>query len=360
MEQARAARHVHTSRLGKCLENERVFFAMEKEIDEINSRKKSPAKRSSSPATRESEGNPVLDLHRSIGNQAVRRLLEAGSIQAKLNISQPHGPDEIEADRIAEQITTSSNTRRVQRKCSCSGGASCAKCEGAGQTDVHRKIQSASVDVESAPEGSIQALDSGQPLDGGTRASMESSLGHDFSQVRIHSDSKAASRTRELGSLAFTFGRDIFFDLGQYDPATSAGQWILAHELTHVVQQSGREGEGGLQSESGGSQHSEAQASKAASAAIAGAAVPTLSKGSAVRSVMLLTPDEFRNQLGATPDQKSAIAALFANKTFLALWEYLKKCPAAPKKDLGPLTLKVTPGLKIGGVERYGGYSPMT
>jgi hypothetical protein len=81
---------------------------------------------------------------------------------------------------------------------------------------------------------------------------------------------------------------------------------------------------------------------------------------SAARMLARLTPDEFRKNLGSTPDQTAGIDALFKNATFLALWDYLKACPAKPKADLGPLKLKVTPGLKIGGKERYGGYSPLT
>jgi hypothetical protein len=71
---------------------------------------------------------------------------------------------------------------------------------------------------------------------------------------------------------------------------------------------------------------------------------------------MRLTPADFRKQLGATADQKAATDALYGNKSFVALWDYMKACKAPPTQDLGPLELKVTPGLKIGGVERYGGY----
>src|SRR5437867_8599727 len=102
---------------------------MEKEIDESKLIESAPHRRGSSRATSKHEANPVFDLHRSIGNQAMHRLLESESIQAKLHVSQPHDPDEIEADRLAEQISTLSSTARVQRKCSCSGGSSCVECE---------------------------------------------------------------------------------------------------------------------------------------------------------------------------------------------------------------------------------------
>jgi len=73
-----------------------------------------------------------------------------------------------------------------------------------------------------------------------------------------------------------------------------------------------------------------------------------------------LTEPQFRTQLGATGEQRVAIDALFANATFSALMSYLRTCAATPHQDVGPLRLKVTPGLKIGGTERFGGYNPVT
>lgn len=78
---------------------------------------------------------------------------------------------------------------------------------------------------------------SGQPLDTGTRAYMEPRFGHDFSQVRVHTDAKAAESARTVNALAYTVGRDVVFGAGQYAPRSSIGQRLLAHELTHVVQQ---------------------------------------------------------------------------------------------------------------------------
>jgi outer membrane protein OmpA-like peptidoglycan-associated protein len=79
----------------------------------------------------------------------------------------------------------------------------------------------------------------------------------------------------------------------------------------------------------------------------------------AVPVVMRLAEAQFRAQLGATPQQRRAIDVLFADTTFLALWTYLRRCGAVPRQDLGPLGLLVTPGLRIGGVERFGGYDPL-
>lgn len=77
----------------------------------------------------------------------------------------------------------------------------------------------------------------GQPLDGPTRAFMEPRFGHDFGRVRVHTDAKAAESARAVNALAYTVGRDVVFGTGRYSPATSAGRRLVAHELTHVVQQ---------------------------------------------------------------------------------------------------------------------------
>jgi hypothetical protein len=80
---------------------------------------------------------------------------------------------------------------------------------------------------------------SGQPLDPGTLAHMESGFGHDFSRVRIHADEAGARSARALGASAYTVGEDVVFGAGAYDPHGAAGRERIAHELAHVVQQSG-------------------------------------------------------------------------------------------------------------------------
>ena len=77
----------------------------------------------------------------------------------------------------------------------------------------------------------------GQPLDPATRAFFEPRFGHDFSRVRVHTDAKAAESAWAVNALAYTVGRDVAFGLAQYAPQTGAGRKLLAHELTHVVQQ---------------------------------------------------------------------------------------------------------------------------
>lgn len=80
---------------------------------------------------------------------------------------------------------------------------------------------------------------SGRPLDTATRAFFESRFGHDFGRVRVHTDERAGQSARNVNAHAYTVGHDIVFNAGKFSPATQEGQRLLAHELTHVVQQGG-------------------------------------------------------------------------------------------------------------------------
>jgi hypothetical protein len=91
-------------------------------------------------------------------------------------------------------------------------------------------------DVERSIEG---ARSGGRSLDKEVRASMEPAFGADFSGVKVHADAKADGLNRSLQARAFTTGQDVFFRGGEYNPGSSGGKELLAHELTHVVQQNG-------------------------------------------------------------------------------------------------------------------------
>ena len=82
-------------------------------------------------------------------------------------------------------------------------------------------------------------LSGGQPLDGGAQSRMGAAFGHDFSAVRVHTDSSAAVLSDQLNARAFTVGSDIAFSAGEYQPGTLIGDALIAHELAHVVQQGG-------------------------------------------------------------------------------------------------------------------------
>ena len=86
-----------------------------------------------------------------------------------------------------------------------------------------------------------QERSSGRPLDTATQRQMGAELGHDFSDVRVHTSSEADDLNRQLSARAFTTGRDLYFRQGAYDPHSQAGQKLIAHELTHVVQQASGE-----------------------------------------------------------------------------------------------------------------------
>ena len=128
----------------------------------------------------------------------------------------------------------------LQRKCACGNAPGMSgECEECQESRLQRKALAASVlDVE--PQKVSETLRApGQPMDRGTREFMESRLGHDFGHVRIHADGAAAASARAVDALAYTVGRDVVFAAGQYAPDGPAGRSLLAHELAHVVQQSG-------------------------------------------------------------------------------------------------------------------------
>lgn len=125
----------------------------------------------------------------------------------------------------------------LQRKCACgshvTAGEHCKECGKKGMT-LQRRAPNQTEPTEVPPIVHEVLRSPGWPLDAATRAFFEPRFGHDFSQVRVHTDSRAAESARAMSALAYTVGRDIVFDVG---PGTSAGNRLLAHELTHAVQQ---------------------------------------------------------------------------------------------------------------------------
>lgn len=148
-------------------------------------------------------------------------------LQTKLAIGASNDPLEQEADRVADQVlaapsnpAVSGAPPRIQR----------LKGQATGQTDT----APASVDrVLASP---------GRSLGPALRQDMEQRFGHDFSQVRVHSDAAAEQSARQVGANAYTMGHHIVFGAGWLAPGTQEGRRLLAHELTHVVQQSGAAG----------------------------------------------------------------------------------------------------------------------
>jgi len=90
---------------------------------------------------------------------------------------------------------------------------------------------------ERSPVKDVVGSGTGAPLDAATRTMMESRFGQDFGDVRVHTDAKATESARSVHANAYTVGRDVVFRSDQWSPGTASGQRMLAHELTHVVQQ---------------------------------------------------------------------------------------------------------------------------
>jgi Domain of unknown function (DUF4157) len=159
-------------------------------------------------------------------------------IQRKLSINKAGDEYEQQADRIAEHVTRTPD-RQIQRACAC--GGSCSKCSGDEESDPASMIQrypSAPGDLSEAPPVVSEVLRSpGRPLDCSTSNFMESHFGFDFSRVRVHADSRAASSARAIDARAYTVGTHVVFANGEFAPSTADGRRLLAHELTHVVQQ---------------------------------------------------------------------------------------------------------------------------
>jgi hypothetical protein len=183
-------------------------------------------------------------IHSTYGNQAVLRMISHSTpaIQAKLTVNQPGDAFEQEADRVANQVMRMTAPGMVQRSSTCQNEGKlqrkCAECEEEKKTGLQRK--EASRGPQFAPRSVHDVLNSpGHPLDSGARAFMEPRFGYDFSQVRVHHDQSASESARDVNALAYTVGKHTVFSAGQYVPGSSSGQKLIAHELVHVIQQSG-------------------------------------------------------------------------------------------------------------------------
>ena len=170
------------------------------------------------------------------------------TIQPKLTVNQPNDKYEQEADlmadRVARKIDSSQSTPQIQRQ---EEGAEeeeevQMKAQSEGEMEVMRKaISEGDRSTGLGTEGLKRKLDatkgSGGALSEGTRSLMEPVFGVDFSGVRVHTDSSAVQMSQDLSARAFTHGSDIYFNKGTYNPNSKEGKKLLAHELTHVVQQ---------------------------------------------------------------------------------------------------------------------------
>jgi hypothetical protein len=216
------------------------------------------------------QSRPIASFQRA-GNQAVARMLASRTIQAKLVIAPSGDPHEREADYAAEAVMrmpagapslapvlSRVSPPPVHRKCTqCeeeqrqgqpAGNPAlpqheCPSCEE--EKDIQRKASTGGGTREIGPsvETSIEAARSGgHPLPRRLRSRFEPRFGADLSGVRLHTDRGAAELAGAVGAHAFTNRKDIFFAAGRYKPDSQEGQRLLAHELTHTIQQEGYDG----------------------------------------------------------------------------------------------------------------------
>ncbi len=196
----------------------------------------------------------LLGLQRTHGNRFVQQTLRSSIIQAKLSISEPEDEYEMEADRVADQVmrmqdAPGHNTDGLRGQNSrLSIQRLCKECdeqvqrqEGTEEEDEQviqaKEAPGQSPSVPDGLETNIRSLSGGHPLAESERSFFEPRFGYDFSGVRIHNNSQAASMARSINALAFTVGQDVVFGDGQYKPDSPEGKRLLAHELTHVAQQ---------------------------------------------------------------------------------------------------------------------------
>ncbi len=164
--------------------------------------------------------------------------------QPKLTVNTPGDAYEQEADQVADRVMgMQSGEAAPPQALSLTPVApiqrQCAACE---QEEAQRKESGGGDASGKAAPGIVSDVLSsgaGEAMDGGTRQFMESRFGHDFGQVRIHTDSRAAESASAIQARAYTSGRDIVFGAGQYQPESESGKRLLAHELAHVGQQGG-------------------------------------------------------------------------------------------------------------------------
>lgn len=155
------------------------------------------------------------------------RCEQAALIETPLSISKPSDRDEQAADRIAESVMQISETS-LQRQVEPKEPRIQTQIDTALPTQAGSEVPPIVQEVLRSPS---------QPLDSDTRAFMDSRFGYDFSQVRVHTDAKAAESAQAVNALAYTVNQDLVFGSGHYAPNTFDGQRLIAHELAHVVQQ---------------------------------------------------------------------------------------------------------------------------
>ena len=177
-------------------------------------------------------------------------------VQPRLVVGPVNDPYEQEADRVAEQVMRTPDTEVaktseaspgpvIQRLCTeCEEDEEKVQRQSEGEEEEEQSVQAkreggpTGGEISAKQTAEIETIKSGgEPLNPSSRNFFEQRFGHDFSNVRIHSDERAAQSAKSIDAQAYTNGPHIVFGAGHYSPHTHAGQKLLAHELTHVIQQ---------------------------------------------------------------------------------------------------------------------------
>ena len=191
-----------------------------------------------------------------------------GLIQPKLTIGEPGDPYEQEADRVAKQVVPRMKapeipTFPVEPGKTLQSQGMIAILQRLRESEKQIQLQHERTMLQRITRPAVKpsvpnvqgdfetrlnsARGGGSPLDNAFRAKIEPAMGADFSGVKVHTDTEADRLSRSIQAKAFTTGQDIFFRQGEYEPGSQQGQELLAHELTHVVQQKGNIGHTGIQ-----------------------------------------------------------------------------------------------------------------
>ena len=211
------------------------------------------------------EDADVMDLQRHLGNQATQNVLGIqrkpaglpslpGVIQTKMNVNEPGDQYEQEADAVAHEVMTMPDPVQreaendeemmlkradIQREAEASELEEEEMAMAKHISDIQRDGAGVPPVTDDMENQINSAKGGGQPIPEDTRNFLEPRFGQDFSNVRIHTGAEADNLNNSLQAKAFTTGSDIFFRDGDYNPNSGEGRELLAHELTHVVQQGG-------------------------------------------------------------------------------------------------------------------------
>ena len=166
----------------------------------------------------------------------------APAVQMKMAVNQPGDPFEREADRTADRVmrmpTPAESALQRQTNSTLQRKDDEKLQKAPASKEKLQRDGSGAPNITGATQSSIQSqTGGGQPLSSDVRGFMEPRFNADFSNVRVHSDPESASLSNQLSARAFTYQNHIFFSRDQYQPGSSEGRQLLAHELTHTIQQ---------------------------------------------------------------------------------------------------------------------------